>query len=966
MKPTQVFLGANQPFYLDKNDHFWVVASGQVEIYYVQQKPEGGLKSSRNYLYTAQKGDILFSLKTGTDFDEFSLIAVSPESKLIEVHKSFAGRLDKAQLSNKIDRWVTAIAARIHQENKPKVYRDLVSGEPLKLRRSEIAYPSKGLLWAKLYAGELAIYGNPELLENSSDTKNIFLPVSRELWIQARQQEVEVELFSTQHLVEDDIALMLSVHHVQSYFLRELKERVQSKIEQEGEGLYKRAISDQDAIESSLTGLRSIIYPKNKQAAFSTPLSTDHLFAACQLIGKETGFEFTQPRFIRDYEHNLTGRLDAIAQVSNIRTRKVILRGRWWEEENGHLLAFLKESKEPVAIIQVGSGKYVLRNPEDRSEQQITEEVAAGLDPIAFMFLYAFNERMTSIRKIGKYAIKGLKLDATYIVLAALGGSLIGLLSPILSGVLFDDVIPQADRSFLMEVFGIMLIIGLVKAMLDLSKGILLLRLETKSNITIQAGLMDHLLRLPVTFYRRYTAGDLTLRALGINTIRQILSNTILTTILSGAFSVVNLILLFYYDASLAWVGVGLAVLAVVIVSVLGLLKLRYDRQTSDDQGDLQGFLFEFLSGISKIRVSGSEKRIFSLWANKFSGFKTLGFKSGNYQNLVEVFKGSYPLLTNIFFFSFIYYSLQTAGPQSSMISVGVFMAFISAFNQFLGDCLNMSMSMISSLNIVPLYERLKPILEEEPESAGESGDPGELSGEIEFNSVSFRYAEEQPLVLSDVSFKINPGEMVAFVGPSGSGKSTVLRLLLGFEEAEMGSVYYDGQAYDSLNKDLVRRQIGVVLQNGSLMSGSIFQNIVGNSELTLEDAQEAAKLAGLEEDIEQMPMGMHTMVSEGAATFSGGQRQRLMIARAIVHKPRIIYMDEATSALDNRTQQIVSESLDKLQATRIIIAHRLSTIMNADKIFVMEKGRIVEAGNYQELMDKDGLFAQLAQRQIV
>ena len=667
---------------------------------------------------------------------------------------------------------------------------------------------------------------------------------------------------------------------------------------------------------------------------------------------------------IRD--SNLTGRLDAIVQVSNVRARKVILRGRWWEEENGHLLAFTRDVKEPVALIQEPRGSYLIKNPVTKENEIVTEKIAQNLEPISYMFLYAFDEEMTSIRKIGNFAIKGLKKDAAYIILAALAGSLIGLLVPILSGILFDDVIPQADRSFLWEVFGIMMVIGLVKALLELVKGILLLRVETKSNIRVQAGLMDHLLRLPVTFYRKYTAGDLTLRALGINSIRQILSNTILTAVLSGTFSIVNLGLLFWYDSSLAWVGVGLAIVAVVIISLLGFAKLKYDRQIADHQGEIQGFLFEFLSGINKVRVSGTENRVFSLWANKFGKYKILGFKSGNFQNFVEVFKGAYPLITSIFFFSFIFYTVtQTDLLVGGMISVGVFMAFISAFNQFLADCLNMCMSLISSLNIIPLYERVKPILEETPESTNGNVDPGELNGALEFNSISFRYEEEQPLVLKDVSFKIEPGEMVAFVGPSGSGKSTVLRLLLGFEEAEVGSVYYDGQAFDSLNKDLVRRQIGVVLQNGALMSGNIYQNIVGNSELSLKDAESAANLAGLEEDIEQMPMGMHTMVSDGASTFSGGQRQRLMIARAIVHKPRILYMDEATSALDNRTQNIVSESLDKLQATRIIIAHRLSTIINADRIFVMDKGQIVETGTYKELMNKDGLFSQLAKRQI-
>ncbi len=965
-RPIIIPLGANTPFFLDRNDHIWIVASGVIDLYLVKRTPEGILTSSRNYLYTAKKGDVLFSLKTGTEFNEFSLIAVSPAGNLIEIHKSYVGNLDKKQLGNKIESWISSISTTVQQEYTPKTYKDISEGGIVSLKKNEIAYPAKGLIWARISGGSVSVFGVEENIKSSTLSKNILLPVTKQLWLKSQDRETEVELIETSSFVQDEITLMLSIHHIQEYFFEKLKDKFHSKIEEEGKGISIKNASDKDAIQSSLNGLKSIIFSKDEQQTFSNISVTNHLLAACQLVGKSVGFEFVEPKYIRDFEHNLTGQLDAIAQVSNVRTRKVILRGRWWEEENGNLLAFTRDDKQPVALIQGKGGVYFIQRPENRTKERVTEDIAQNLEPISYMFLFAFDEQMTSIRKIGKFAIKGLQSDFSYIILAAFAGSLIGLLVPILSGTLFDDVIPQADRSFLWEVFGILLVIGIVKALLELVKGILLLRVETKSNITVQAGLMDHLLRLPVTFYRKFTAGDLTVRALGINSIRQILSSTILTAVLSGTFSIVNLILLFWYDSSLAWIGVGLAFVAITIVTILGLFKLQYDRQISDDQGDMQGFLFEFLSGINKIRVSGAENRVFSLWANRFSHYKALGFKSGNFQNFVEVFKGSYPLVTSIFFFSFIYYSLINAAPTNEgLISVGIFMAFISAFNQFLGDCLNMSMSLISSLNIVPLYERLKPILEEKPESATQSFDPGELSGELEFNSVSFRYEPEQPLVLTDVSFTIKAGEMVAFVGPSGSGKSTVLRLLLGFEEAELGSVYYDGQAFDSLNKDLVRRQIGVVLQNGALMSGSIYQNIVGNSELTLEDAEKAAKLAGLEDDIEQMPMGMHTMISEGASTFSGGQRQRLMIARSIVHKPRMIYMDEATSALDNRTQNIVSESLDKLQATRIIIAHRLSTIINADRIFVMDKGQIVESGTYDQLMKNEGLFSQLAKRQI-
>ena len=436
---------------------------------------------------------------------------------------------------------------------------------------------------------------------------------------------------------------------------------------------------------------------------------------------------------------------------------------------------------------------------------------------------------------------------------------------------MYDEVVPTADRSLHIEVFAILITIALVRAGLQLMQGVLQLRVESKSSINLQAGMMDHMLRLPVTFYKKYTAGDLTNRVLSINAIRQILSSTLMTAVLSGAFSSVNLILLFYYDTGLAWVGVGLGLIAAAFIGTIGFLKLKYDRQVSTYQGEIQGLLFEFLSGITKIRITGGERRIFALWAGKFSILKKLGFNSGTYQNFVETFNASYPLLTSIFFFSFLYYVVSNADAVTGMLSVGIFMAFITSFNQFLNDSLRLSMALITSLNVITLYERVKPILSEETESAEQSIDPGELAGEIEMNSVSFRYKDDQPLVLNNVTFKIKAGEMVAFVGASGSGKSTIMRLLLGFEQAEAGSIYYDENSFDLMNRELVRRQIGVVLQNGALMSGSIFQNIIGNSELTLDDAWEAARMAGMEEDIKHMPMEMHTVVSEGAGTFSGG-----------------------------------------------------------------------------------------------
>jgi ATP-binding cassette subfamily C protein len=963
----KIKLEENQSLVLRDCDRFWMITSGEVDVFYAAIDKKGKYSSSLKYLYSSKSGELLFSLLTSENKqDDYKLIAVSKGASIVAINKNKLFDIDSLFLKSMIDTWVLKTAHKIQQSHSPRVYKVLEESKIVPLKKDAIAFPAKGLLWVSLIKGEYSLYSESQSLTSNSEF-NYPIAVSNSLWVKALANDTELKVLSTREVLKDEIDFMRALNNLQDYLYTKLLENNALEIEEEKNRIKEKVTAEVSNLASTLEQLRTIVVGNNKEIISSNAtknLSND-LFATCQLIGNAEGFQFEAPKFMESYKNSTTNQLHAIAQSSKVRIRKIILRGTWWKEENGHLLAFYKEDKRPIALIQKTPNSYLLKDVLTGKEEKVNYEVAAQLEPICYMFFYGFNDTMTSVKKIGKFAIQGIKKDAKYLILAAFAGSLIGLLVPILSGVMFDDVIPTADKSLHYEVFAIMLMLGLVSAGLQLVQGVLQLRVESKSSINLQAGVMDHLLRLPVTFYKKFSAGDLTNRALSINGIRQILSSTVMTAVLSGAFSFVNLGLLFYYESSLAWIGIGLALLAVVFMTTIGWMKLKYDRQISDIQGDLQGFLFEFLSGITKIRITGGERRIFTLWASKFSKLKQLGFRSGSYQNFVETFNSSYPLFTNIFFFAFIYYTVSNASAVGAMISVGAFMAFISAFNQFLRDCLKMSMALITSLNIITLYERVKPILEETPESSEQSTDPGELVGTIEMNSVSFRYQEEQPLILNNLSFKIKQGEMVAFVGTSGSGKSTIMRLLLGFETPEAGSIYYDGDAYDSMNKDLVRRQIGVVLQNGALMSGSIYKNIVGNSELTLEDAWEAARMAGMEEDIKQMPMEMHTVISEGAGTFSGGQRQRLMIARAIVHKPRLLFMDEATSALDNKTQNIVSESLDKLQATRIVIAHRLSTVKNANCIYVLDKGAIVESGSFEELMEKGGVFSNLAKRQI-
>jgi len=476
---------------------------------------------------------------------------------------------------------------------------------------------------------------------------------------------------------------------------------------------------------------------------------------------------------------------------------------------------------------------------------------------------------------------------------------------------------------------------------------------------TLEAGVWDRLLSLPLPFFREYSAGDLSSRAAGIGGIRDLLAGTTMNALLGGIFSIWNFVFLFVIDPALALVATALVAVAVVPSVFMTRFGLKRQRIVSAIDGKIGGLLLQLLTGISKLRVTAAENRAFAVWARLFARRRDADIGTERVYVRIGVFQDVYPLLCTMV----LYWMLAGTGKQK--VTTGLFLAFSTAFGLFLGATMQVIDAVLHSLAAVPMYERAKPILEARGESLG-TGERVSLKGGIEVNHASFRYASDGPLILDDVSFAIEPDEFVALVGPSGSGKSTLLRLLLGFENATEGGVYYDGHALAGLDVRAVRKQIGVVMQNSRVMGGDIFTNIVGSTGLTQDDAWNAARNAALDKDIEAMPMGMHTVIAQGGGTLSGGQKQRLLIARALAADPRIVFFDEATSALDNVTQATVSESLESLRVTRVVIAHRLSTIRHADRIIVLEKGKVVQMGRFDELVAVEGPFQKLAKRQMV
>ncbi len=719
----------------------------------------------------------------------------------------------------------------------------------------------------------------------------------------------------------------------------------------------EKSDNDRRYMENAINSLLAVANPKQTKSSLAEA-SGDPLLDACRMVGREMKIRIVVPPPSAGAAPSKDP-LGEIARASRIRVRQVALKGEWWKEDNGPLLAYMEEDNRPVALLPLSPSRYRLHDPFGVTGAPVGFNVARQVKPFAFAFYRPFPEKVLTLRDIFIMGYESSrKQDFAMVILMGVLGGLLGMVVPVATGLVFDTVIPGGEKAQLMHIAFFLGASAVAAMFFQLTRSFAMLRIEGRMEGSVQAAVWDRLLSLPVPFFRGYTSGELAMRAMGISQIRVILSGVTITTIISSIFSCFNLFLIFYYDIKLAAIASLLIAISVAVVAFLGIRQIRFERQVIDITNKISGLVLQLIGGVSKFRVAGAEKRAFHLWSGEFGKQRMLVFKKETITNYMETFNSVLPATTSII----VFYLVAT----KSSLPPGKFIAFNAAFTSFLTSMIALSQSLIAINVIIPLYERAKPILETMPEYDDVKSDPGELTGAIEVSHLYFRYKEDGPLVLNDVSFQIGEGEYVGLVGPSGSGKSTLFRVLLGFEKPESGRIYYSGQDIEKVDIRLLRRQLGVVLQNGKLLSGDIFSNIVGSKpNLTMDDAIEAAKMAGLEGDISEMPMGMHTVISEGAGTLSGGQRQRLLVARAIVGKPKILFFDEATSALDNQTQAVVSRSLDRLKATRVVIAHRLSTIINCDRIIVMDRGRIIEEGSYEELMKMNGVFSDLARRQL-
>jgi ATP-binding cassette subfamily C protein len=742
--------------------------------------------------------------------------------------------------------------------------------------------------------------------------------------------------------------------------LRCLEQLEQQKYTEELAQFTERERLNRQLAEGALGELASVLKPQ--EAAFfqeGTPL-----LIAAGAVGRALGITIRPPARSEDLKR-VKDPLEAIARASRIRMRRVLLSDNWWKKDCGPLLAYTNEENLPVALLPVAAANYEIFDPVERTRTPVNARTAELLAPVAYMFYRSLPDRDLKPSDLLQFAFKGRTRELFLILLTGIAATLLGMLTPQVTAILIDNAIPDADRGLLVQIGLGLLAASFGSAIFQLAQGFATLKLETVSDSDTQAAVWDRLLNLRVSFFRQYSTGDLESRVSSISQIRSQLSGTTLRTLFTSFFSLLNLCLLFFYSLQLALVAVGVALVAIIVTTISGVVTRRKIRPLQELGGEIFGLMVQLIGGVSKLRVAGAEDRAFAYWAKKYSQQLKLMLSTQLIEDILATFNVMLPTVSSIVIFWLASTFLGQFQTKGDGLSTGTFLAFNTAFSTFIGGATSLSNTVINVLEIAILWERAKPILEAKPEVDHKQADPGRLSGRLRLDHLTFRYRKDGSLNLDDVTIQAEAGEFIALVGPSGSGKSTIIRLLLGFETPEQGTIYYDGQDLSGLDISAVRRQLGVVLQNGRINNASIFENISSNALITMDEAWEAARMAGFAEDIQAMPMGMHTVISEGGTNLSGGQRQRLLISRALVLKPRILLFDEATSALDNRTQAIVSESLERLQVTRVVIAHRLSTIRKADHIYVIEAGRVVQQGTFDQLANQEGLFLKLMARQM-
>lgn len=932
-----------------------VLVNASADLFALTTSSEDGARAGRR-IHLARLG-------SGLIFNPLAALDDAPCRCIVVIQAgahAVRARLSELQAFPDAETWTGLIDAWLHdvssliEGTRPLTELRYIDGETSLEVVAEESLGSRSLRWLRVDDVSMI---QPQPVGGRALRLGSAWPLTSGLWVECRQPGTlhacdTADVYRSQELLQS-----LAQYH--QYVAARVFAQIAARDEISAERGRKSRFLEEVALVEVNAGLERLISRSGEKVSSPSPTSEgEAAFNVCATALKALDVRFSY-QIVLDREVSSRARTRRMLGDAGVRVRDVLLEQGWWRHDGGVLIGFLEAGAAPVALLPDSNARYRMVDGEGR-EVAVTRAVAGTLSPNAFSVIRPLPVKPLDRIGLLRFALRAQGGSALLAIGTSFVAALIALIVPSVTGRIVDLVIPGGRFAELYQFTALLLSAALVSGIFAVSQGVCLQRIRGHSNAVLQTGIWDRILRLPVEFFRGFTVGDLSSRALGINAISSTFTGLTLPVLFGGVFSLFSVGQMLWHDWQLTLYAVAATVLAVLILCAPLPRQLRLGRTVAESQGMLDGRVLQFVSSITKLRVAGAERRAYAQWAGGFveQTERYASMKAWIYFG--DVFRTGYTSVATLLLFAIMSW-------LDRPLSTGQFIAFSIAFQQFMTGILGLTGALTPLLTTLPIYERARPILEATPENHAFKIPPGSLMGRIKVQNVSYRQQKSGPLTLDGVSFDAKPGDFIAICGASGSGKSTLLRLLLGFAQPQSGEIAYDEQCLANLDVVAVRRQVGVVLQHSRLMFGTILQNIVMNDDFPISDVWEVARKVGIADDIAQLPMRLQTVISAGETSLSAGQQQKLLLARALIRKPRLLILDEATSALDNSAQAQITRTLQSIRSTRIVVAHRLSTIVDADTILVLERGRIVQRGTFSELIaEPRGVFASLAQRQLL
>ena len=951
----------NMPVILDDPDCVWFIEQGTVNLFLIEFVD--GVELAPQFLLSRKAGQLLLGVapyEAEEDAEsKLCLIAKGSQGTLLKhLPVSSLSEVHHAELAEQIDTWLIAISETLSRFTNPLPRPTALAeaGGTQTLPPCTLSV-RQGVVWvSEPPQGEFLFMDIVDKVEHAGDATEARIPLTRTSWLNLFT-ETKVSLNSTEALVQQGkLWSALDHFHVIAFTLQRLNRRL--------------AVADDVNLERARRTSRRMVEKTARLKLiniYDLPAQQDDgiedtsLSDVLREIGRHEGIEFKIPKRSPTSDEPLS--LEDISIASGVRARRVHIKAedKWWWGDSNALLAFRSEDGRPVALLPGMFGRYREFDPISKSKVRVNSDRADALDDHAWMFYQPLPSESVKSTDLLRLALRGSSTDFVRIVLAGLPYGLIRLLPAFALGFVANEVMSGGSAGALYVLALTVAGFGVLGALLHMFQSTAMMRLEGRSSSRLEAAFWDRLMRLPSSVLRRYSSGDLAMSGMTFQNLRDGLQGVIADSLLSIIFLLPIFGVIFFYDSTLGIVTFVFSLISLLITLVFGLCQIAPYGRMIGATHRVAGRLFQIVAGIAKLRVESAEGSAFAVWAKEYRQQKRAEIELGKLEGLSRAFGAALPFLAGaLLIFAFVVVGERSVPLGDFLVVFTVFMVFQTATAR-LGESLGIVAATLPSL------ERMRPLLEAIPETETEGEPVNYLGGEILFDRVSFRYDPHGPLILDDVTIHVRPGEFVAIAGESGAGKSTLFQLALGIYRPTVGAVYYDGRDLRHLNPKQLRRNIGTVPQSVGLHPQDIWDNLVGyHDDVNSEELWAALRIAELEDQVRSMPMGMMTMVGTSGTVLSGGESQRVTIARSVVRNPRVMLFDEATNWLDNESQARVMRNLTNLTATRIVIAHRLSTLERADQIYVMQSGKIVQNGSFNQLMKVDGVFKDLVRRQTV